>query len=133
MAKRIIERSIDFHVEQDTFSRGFDTLEAAQKFAEGKDVRDIYRAHGRYNVEWVKTKRVDYMKRVIYDGECITPETAMKWFAWHEIVAAMEKQQGALDEAVNYVNITTHGNASDWEYRVLKVFLEFAKEDLVIG
>lgn len=60
MAKRIIANSIDFHVEQRTLSRSFDTLEAAQKFAEGKDVRDIYRAHGRFKVEWEHTKRVDY-------------------------------------------------------------------------
>ena len=38
-----------------TLTRSFDTLEAAQKFAEGKDTRDIYRAHGRFVVEWVKT------------------------------------------------------------------------------
>lgn len=60
MAKRIIEHSIDFHVEQRTLSRSFDTLEAAQRFAEGKDVRDIYRAHGRFKVEWEQTKRIDY-------------------------------------------------------------------------
>ena len=36
-------------------SRSFDTLEAAQKFAEGKQVQDIYRASGRYKVVWIKT------------------------------------------------------------------------------
>ena len=36
-------------------SRSFDTLEAAQKFAEGKQVTDIYRAHGRFTVVWIKT------------------------------------------------------------------------------
>ena len=34
------------------FTRSFDTLEAAQRFAEGKDVIDIFRSHGRYKVEW---------------------------------------------------------------------------------
>ena len=38
-----------------TLTRSFDTLDAAQKFAEGKDVRDIYRNRGRFTVEWVKT------------------------------------------------------------------------------
>ena len=35
-----------------TLSRSFDTLEAAQKFAEGKKVVDIYRAGGKFKVEW---------------------------------------------------------------------------------
>ena len=60
MAQRIISHSLDFHIEQRTMHRSFDTLEAAQKFAEGKDVRDIYRVHGRFKVEYVNTIRVDY-------------------------------------------------------------------------
>ena len=43
-----------YYIER-TLSRSFDTLEAAQKFAKGKDVRDIYRNKGKYVVEWVKT------------------------------------------------------------------------------
>ena len=35
-----------------TLSRSFDTLEAAQKFAEGTRVTDIYRANGKFKVEW---------------------------------------------------------------------------------
>lgn len=35
-------------------SRSFDTLKAAQRFAEGKNVIDIYRSHGRFVVVWVK-------------------------------------------------------------------------------
>ena len=35
-------------------TRSFPTLEAAEKFAEGKDVRDIYKNKGKYVVEWVK-------------------------------------------------------------------------------
>ena len=38
-----------------TLTRNFPTLEAAQKFAEGKDVKDIYRRNGKFVVEWVKT------------------------------------------------------------------------------
>ena len=131
MARRIVESSVDHHVEQRTLSRSFDTLEAAQKFAEGKDVRDIYRAHGRYKVEWVKTTRVTYSpKRVIYAGEEITPETAMKWFCWHEIVAAMEKQKGTISAVTSYMNAIR--NVPDWEYRFLLKFLEYAETDLVI-
>ena len=37
-----------------TLTHSFQTLEAAQKFAEGKDVLDIYRKGGRFVVEWVK-------------------------------------------------------------------------------
>ena len=35
-------------------TRSFPTLDAAQKFAEGKDVQDIYRSKCKYVVEWVK-------------------------------------------------------------------------------
>ena len=132
MTGRIIERSIDFHVEQRTLHRSFDTLEAAQKFAEGKTVIDIFRSQGRFKVEYLKTKRVDYVSRIIYDGEEITPETAMKWFCWHEIVSAMEKQKDAIKNTADYMNAPHNRNVPDWEYRFLKTFLEFAKEDLVI-
>ena len=76
MAKRIISRSLDFHFEQRTFHRSFDTLEAAQKFAEGKDVREIYRSKGRYKVEWVTMNRVDYdengLQKTGKDGKTMT-------------------------------------------------------------
>ena len=35
-------------------TRSFDTLEEAERFAEGKDVRDIFRSKGRFKVEWIK-------------------------------------------------------------------------------
>lgn len=38
-----------------TLSRSFDTLEEAEQFSTGKDVRDIYKSKGRYKVEWIKT------------------------------------------------------------------------------
>ena len=41
-----------------TLSRSFDTLEAAQKFAEGKNVTDIYRVGGRIKVEWQTTTEI---------------------------------------------------------------------------
>ena len=129
MARRIIEASLDYHVEQRTLTRSFDTLEAAQQFAKGKDVRDIYRAHGRFKVEWIKNKRVDYRKRIYFDGEEITPETAMKWFCWHEIVAAMEKQPKAIHTVADQMQSV---NASDWEYRFLIRFLETATQDIEI-
>ena len=43
-----------------TLSRSFDTLEEANKFAEGKQVTDIYRAAGRFKVEWLKTTEVKF-------------------------------------------------------------------------
>lgn len=58
----------------------------------------------------------------------ITPETAMNWYCWHEIVEAMENQQKALDKAIKEVE----DNCADWELRVLKKFLELAENDLMI-
>lgn len=40
-------------------SRSFDTLEAAQKFAEGKEGTDIFRSHGKFKVVWFKTIELD--------------------------------------------------------------------------
>ena len=65
MYRRVLSHSLDHHIEQQTLHRSFDTLEAAQKFAEkstaeGKTVIDIYRAKGRFKVEYWKTVRVDY-------------------------------------------------------------------------
>lgn len=37
-------------------SRSFDTIGEATKFAEGKEIVDIYKSKGRYKVEWIKTK-----------------------------------------------------------------------------
>ena len=129
MERRVIEHSIDFHVEERTLSRSFVTLEQANAFAEGKHVLDIYKSKGRFKVEYVKTKRVEHWVRILVDGEEITAETAMKWFGWREIVAAMEKQPEALKETVACM---ANRNIPDWEYRFLRVFREFAKEDLVI-
>ena len=39
-------------------SRSFDTLEAAQRFAKGKEGTDVFKAHGRYKVTWIKTVTV---------------------------------------------------------------------------
>ncbi len=60
MARQIISWSIDHHIELLTLHRSFDTLEAAERFAQGKDVVDIYRAKGRFKVKYHKIKRVDY-------------------------------------------------------------------------
>lgn len=35
-------------------SRSFDTLEEAERFAQGKNIIDIYRSKGRYKVAWIK-------------------------------------------------------------------------------
>lgn len=60
MYKRILSHSLNHHVELRIMHRSFPTLAAAQKFAEGKEVDDIYRAKGRFVVEYRKTVRVDY-------------------------------------------------------------------------
>ena len=63
------------------------------------------------------------------DPHEITPETAMMWFCWHELVQPMEKQDlKSLDRAVK----ETERNCPDWEMRVLKRFLELTEADLVI-
>lgn len=47
------------HYKVRTLSRSFDTLEAAERFSEGKQVTDIYRKKGRYTVEWTKEEQID--------------------------------------------------------------------------
>lgn len=42
-----------FYIER-ILTRSFETLEAANKFAVGKNVRDIYRKKGKFVVEWLK-------------------------------------------------------------------------------
>lgn len=42
-----------FYIER-TLTRSFETLEAANKFADGKNVLDIYRNKGKFVVEWLK-------------------------------------------------------------------------------
>ena len=71
------------------------------------------------------------MARIYYGGDmlnAITPETAMKWFCWREIVNAMEKDRTALDAAIKEV---PH-NIPDWEMQVLKKFVGITKYDLIV-
>lgn len=35
-------------------SRSFDSVEEANRFAEGKQIIDVYKSKGRYKVEWLK-------------------------------------------------------------------------------
>ena len=68
--------------------------------------------------------------RIIYDGQEITPSTAMKWFCWHELVSAMSRKNGkALSKAIYAVE----SNVPDWEMRVLKKYLDITKCDLEIS
>ena len=113
-------------------TRSFDTLEKATAFAKGKFVIDIYKSKGRYKVEYGKTYRVEHLKRVFFEGEQITPETAMKWFCWHEIVAAMEKHPDTLEQTTIHMNLPHYRNLPDWEYQFLRFFLEIASKDLVL-
>lgn len=38
--------------------RSFETLDEAKRFAEGKQVSDIFRSKGRFVVEWIKTEKI---------------------------------------------------------------------------
>ena len=69
------------------------------------------------------------MANIIFDGEIITPETAMKWFCWHELVSAMARHGRLLDKAI----YATEQNIPDWEMHVLKKFLELSENDLIIS
>lgn len=63
----ITNAGIEGHTEHKRLTRGFETLEAAQKFADkktadGKTVYDVFRRRGRYAVEYEKVTRVVYDK-----------------------------------------------------------------------
>ena len=60
--KTVVSCGIDGHTERKVLTRSFETLEAAQKFAEGRFVHDIYKRNGRFAVEYEKTTRVVYDK-----------------------------------------------------------------------
>lgn len=70
------------------------------------------------------------MARILIENgqTVISPEEAMKWYCWHELVRAMEKHGRLLDKAV----YTVERNVPDWEMRVLKKFLELSENDLII-
>ena len=59
---RITNAGIEGHTEHRYLTRSFETLEAAQKFAAGKTVFDIFRRRGRFVVEYEKITRVLYDK-----------------------------------------------------------------------
>ena len=72
------------------------------------------------------------MKRIIYDGEEISPDIAMKWFCWHEIVEAMEKHPSTINKVTEIMNKPEYRNTPAWEHTFLNVFLMNAMEDLII-
>lgn len=59
---RIKEVGIEGHIEHKVLKRSFETVEAAQKFAAGKMVFDIFGRRGRFVVEYEKITRVLYDK-----------------------------------------------------------------------
>lgn len=73
------------------------------------------------------------MKRIIYDGQEISPEIAMKWFCWHEIVAAMEKHPATIKKVTGIMNSPQYRNTPAWEHTFLNVFLYNSDCDLVIS
>lgn len=70
------------------------------------------------------------MAKIIYkkDDMTISVDTAMRWFCWHELIAAMEKDRGTLDRAVD----ETPQDCIDWEMGVLKRYLELSTDDLIV-
>ena len=75
------------------------------------------------------------MKRIFYGGDTaneITPETAMKWFCWHEIVSAMHKDEKTLADVARIMNERENINIPNWEEKFLKTFLERTDKDLIV-
>ena len=72
------------------------------------------------------------MARIIVkqDGAVISPETAMKWYCWYEIVEPMREQD---KETLDAVIRTVDRNIPDWEMQVLKKYLELSNHDLIVG
>ena len=67
---------------------------------------------------------------LIEDGRMsITPEQAMQWFCWAEIVAAMEKQGEVLETVAGAMS---RESGPDWEASFLRRFLDCAEHDLII-
>ena len=75
------------------------------------------------------------MKRIFYGGDManeISPETAMKWFCWHEVVEAMEKDSKTLSEVSRIMNSRENINIPNWEEKFLLTFLERTETDLIV-
>lgn len=72
--------------------------------------------------------------RILIDNgkTCISPMQAMKWYCWHQIVAAMEKQEKTLSEVTKKMNELQNRNIPNWEYVFLMTFLRKAEHDLII-
>ena len=77
-------------------------------------------------------KEGKHMKRIIYDGQEISPEIAMKWFSWHELVEAMEKHQETIKKVTEIMNKPEYIYTPAWEHTFLNVFLYNATEDLIV-
>ena len=75
------------------------------------------------------------MKRIFYGGDManeISPETAMKWFCWHEVVEAREKYSKTLSEVSRIMNSRENINIPNWEEKFLLTFLERTETDLIV-
>ena len=92
------------------------------------DGMDEYFTDWKDAMDWID-KRKDglNMAHILCQGSEITPETAMKWFCWHEIINVMEKDLNSLDAAIKAVE----RNVPDWEMRVLQKFLELTDRDFI--
>lgn len=74
------------------------------------------------------------MKRILIEGgkTVITSEEAMKWYCWHQIVNAMEKDEKTLSLIAKKMNEPENRNIPNWEEKFLKLFLETTETDLII-
>ena len=72
------------------------------------------------------------MARILIENgqTVISPEQAMKWYCWHEIVEPMEKLNS---KAVKMAIDAVVRDCPDWEINVLKKYLEITDADLFIN
>ena len=106
----------------------FADTEKALAFTDRLDARIAAGTCGGYTA--TETRREG--RKILHEGREITVETCMKWFCWHEVVAAMEKQPGAISAVADAMNRPPRNNVPNWEEQFLRLFLETADADLVI-
>lgn len=72
------------------------------------------------------------MKKIIIrsEGTEISIDDAMMFYAWHEIVKAMEKDK---DTVKGVVVIMQNKNVPNWEEMFLTEFMKRTDRDLIIG
>ena len=64
------------------------------------------------------------------EGTAISISDAMRFYAWHEITQAMEKDDNSLNKVVS---IMSGKNIPNWEETFLTEFMKITDRDLIIG